>query len=113
MAAVAATESIRPRLVDICGQHKTTKTTDQARAIKGGILRPLVNAKMITEAINAERKTEGCGPTTSTYPSKAKSDTAVRVARAIDNLFKSNITPPRTMAQLAPETAVKWLSERT
>ena len=66
-----------------------------------------------TPAIAAARMTLGSGVTRMTNPASANADAPTRASRGIPSAAAAAKTSPTMIAQFAPDTAVRWLSELT
>jgi hypothetical protein len=72
---------------------------------------PAAVATSTRVAITAERSTLGCGVTSTTKPMSTTTDAAIRQERESPSAPPASMMSAITTAQLAPETAVRWLSD--
>jgi len=69
--------------------------------------RPRAKVASTRLAITAARRTLGSGVTSTTNPTRTARDAATRAQRGMPTAAPATITSPMTIAQLAPDTAVR------
>ena len=106
---MANTESQKPK--SRMSQGSTASNTQEPKAKAPGIqtLLPSSRHKNTVAIMNADLSTLGCQPTKATYAvSEIRAMTVLTPLPSL-NFRKISHTSARTIAQLAPETAVRWV----
>nr|WP_258075802.1 hypothetical protein [Rathayibacter sp. AY1F3] len=109
--AVARTDSTKPSLPAIEGSAATSTTTVASRAGTAAPERRPSRARRTTVAITAARTTLGSGVTSTTKPASRARAATVRRRRPAPRSAAIVQPATTTTAQLAPETAVRWVSD--
>ena len=78
---VASTDSVNPALTDSCGSTNSNRMTAVASAGTQVRVRPVSSASNAMPPITAARSTEGCGPTSTTRPTRVTDATHRRIPR--------------------------------
>ena len=107
---VARTDNAKPYERASHGSIRSSTRTVPANAASPARRRPVTSAASRITAITAARRTLGCGRASTTNPSTATSPMAPAARRDRPRPRTTPITTPATIARLAPDTAVKWLS---
>ncbi len=106
---VASTESTKPYWRASHGSITSRTSTAAPNTGTPCTGRPAANATNTRVAITAARTTLGSGVTRITNPRSTSSEHPTRAGRDNPTAAPANIMRPITMAQFAPDTAVRWL----
>jgi hypothetical protein len=107
---VASTDSAKPYERASHGSIRSSTRTVPARAASPARRRPVTSAASRIIAITAARRTLGWGLASTTNPATATNPTAPAARRDRPSARATPMTTPATIARLAPDTAVRWLS---
>src|SRR3954451_22260266 len=110
IAAVAATDIAKPGLRARNGSTRTSVSTVADRIGTVAERRPRMSASSTSPPISAARRTLGDGRTSTTNAGNAVAAMAARQRRRVPAHRNVAKTAPTTIAQLAPETALRWVS---
>ena len=108
MPAVAATDRANPRSRAKAGSKDRSTKTAAASAGIACRVRPVARASNVTAPMAAARRTLGWGPTRTTNAASASAQITARVTGRNRLRRNGHRTAPITMAQLVPDTAVRW-----
>jgi len=108
--AVASTDSAKPYERASHGSIRSSTRTVPARAASPARRRPVTSTASRITAIMAARSTLGCGRASTTNPTTATNPMTPAARRDRPRPRTTPITTPATIARLAPDTAVRWLS---